>query len=102
MYRLYRKMTVSGHFFYTIYTFYLDTTQLFSNMIFALDHSNSIIKRLWLIWNLDRGHRSYYLHENYVHRAVKFHTLKFLIKWLMKFDHGLHFTISQIIFETIA
>ena len=47
MYRLYRKMTINGHFFYIIYTFFV-WIQLgcSDNIVFAFDPSNSVIKRL--------------------------------------------------------
>ena len=47
MYRLYRKITVYVHFLYNLYFFVWIQHGCLANMFFALDPSNSVIKRLW-------------------------------------------------------
>ena len=46
MYRLYRKMTMNGHFSIQSIHFCLDITRLF-NTVYVSDPNNRIITRLW-------------------------------------------------------
>ena len=52
MYRLYRKMTINGHpkmviFLYNLYIFVWIQHGCLTNMVYAMDPNNSVIKRLW-------------------------------------------------------
>ena len=47
MYRLYRKMPFMVIFLYNLYMFVWIQHACLANTVFALDPSNSVVKRLW-------------------------------------------------------
>ena len=47
MYRLYRKMTIHGHFSIKFIHFYLDIIGCLTNTVYALDPNNLFLTRLW-------------------------------------------------------